>query len=136
MRHLVKSYLKSNRRYDSYYATFNVYELLKLSEDELHSNDYETPSPSCVRFFKTHTEAAYDAGIPDLLEKLFDDNISITEEILSDIIIKCIKFMTDNYQMEYWSFPENEYDRATQTYRDVSLKFQEQVWRWANNSEL
>lgn len=129
MKHFTNSYIKTRHKYAS--ASFNVSELMKLSESELIANDYAAPDHRCKEFFDTQSDEAKDAGIYDLLRNLAKEDSTPTEETLADIIIKCVKFMTDNYRMEYWSYPESEHKRAVQTYKNAAYRAQGDLLRAA-----
>ena len=127
-RHFIKSYVEN---YRSISNTFNTHELMRLSGDELRANGYESPDHRCKEFLETQTKDAHQAGITDLVWGLSKNNSPLTEEVLSDVIIKCIKFMTDRYHIEHWSYPDKEYDRAEQIYKDAAYRMQDELLRMA-----
>lgn len=95
------------------------------AREELIDEKYETPNKRCKRILPIYHRNGgeeYDKYIHNL-------NVSDEEE-LADIILLIFDACLKNFRMEYWCFPDSEYERANGIYRDIMEE------RWKYISEL
>lgn len=122
--------LLSRRRKHGFSYNFNLDELQSQSDKELLDNDYDLPDHRCKDFLCTNTQGAFKAGIhADVLS--LNDESEMTEEKLANIIVRSIKFMTDTYRMEYWTYSDEDIEKAKTMEKNITYGAQEELLRRA-----
>lgn len=113
-------------------GNFNIRELREHSDKELTENNYDIPDHRCKEFLCTNTKEAFASGVYDSFYDLNRDD-DPTEEGLSDVIVKCIKLMTDTYRMEYWTYSGEDQKRAGEKYKQYACEAGDRIYRKAQD---